>query len=67
VYSRLRIGVGPHEELKSFGGNLADYVLSPFGKMDRQEILALMPKFTDACEQWIREGIHKTMNAHNSN
>lgn len=67
VYPRLRVGVGPNEEHRAIGGDLADYVLAPFGKMERQDILDLMPKLTDACERWIREGIEKTMNTHNNN
>jgi peptidyl-tRNA hydrolase len=40
-------------------------VLSPFGKTEREEIVGLMPRLTDAAELWLREGIVKAMNAHN--
>jgi PTH1 family peptidyl-tRNA hydrolase len=65
-YARLRIGIQPVDPERRIG-DLADYVLSPFGKAEREEVLALMPKFTDAAELWIRDGIVKAMNAHNGN
>jgi peptidyl-tRNA hydrolase, PTH1 family len=65
-YARLRIGIEPADPERRIG-DLADYVLSPFGKAEREEILALMPRFTDAAELWLREGIVKAMNAHNTN
>jgi PTH1 family peptidyl-tRNA hydrolase len=63
-YARLRIGVGPGPD-RRITGDLADYVLSPFGKMEREEIVALLPAMGDACELWLREGIERAMNAHN--
>ena len=48
-------------------GERGDYVLSPCGKMESEEIVALMPKFTDAVELWLRDGIVAAMNAHNGN
>ena len=63
-YARLRIGIQPADPERRIG-DLADYVLSPFGKTEREEILALMPRLTDAAEIWLREGIVKAMNAHN--
>jgi PTH1 family peptidyl-tRNA hydrolase len=65
-YPRLRIGVGPGAD-RQIGGELADFVLSPFGKSERSEIMALMPALTDACDLWLREGIEATMNVHNNN
>jgi PTH1 family peptidyl-tRNA hydrolase len=65
-YARLRIGIQPADPERRIG-DLADYVLSPFGKTEREEILALMPRFTDAAELWLREGIVPAMNAHNGN
>jgi peptidyl-tRNA hydrolase, PTH1 family len=64
-YPRLRIGVGPNDERRRVG-DLADYVLSPFGKDEREIVLALMPRFVDAVEIWLRDGIERAMNAHNS-
>ncbi|MGZ8414136.1 MAG: aminoacyl-tRNA hydrolase [Gemmatirosa sp.] len=65
-YSRLRIGTKPVDEEREIG-NLADFVLSPFDPIERQEIAALMPKLVDASETWLREGILASMNKHNSN
>lgn len=67
VYSRLRIGVGPMNPEHERQGSLSNYVLGNFGKYEQQEIIELLPKFTDATECWIREGIEKAMNLHNNN
>jgi PTH1 family peptidyl-tRNA hydrolase len=63
-YPRLRIGIKPAQEERVVG-DLADFVLSPFGVAERREILEMMPRFTDAVEIWMREGIEAAMNAHN--
>jgi len=63
-YARLRIGIKPTQEERVVG-DLADFVLSPFGAAERREILEMMPRFTDAVELWFREGIEAAMNAHN--
>ena len=65
-YPRLRIGTRPVDEQREIG-NLADFVLSPFDPIERQDILDLMPKLVDASETWLREGILPAMNKHNSN
>jgi PTH1 family peptidyl-tRNA hydrolase len=65
-YARMRIGIQPIDPERRIG-DLADYVLSPFGKREREEIVALMPRLTDAAELWLREGIVPAMNAHNGN
>lgn len=64
-YARLRIGVGPSEERRGIYEDLADFVLAPFARDEREAILALMPKLEDAVDLWIREGIERAMNAHN--
>ena len=65
-YPRLRIGTRPADEQRDIG-DLADFVLSPFDPIERQEILDLMPKLADASDSWLREGILPAMNKHNSN
>ena len=65
-YARLRIGVGPGEN-RSFNGALADYVLSPVGKMEREEIVSLFPALTRATERWMKDGILAAMNEFNAN
>ncbi|MFL5480835.1 MAG: aminoacyl-tRNA hydrolase [Gemmatimonadaceae bacterium] len=64
-YPRLRIGVGPSEERKGIYPNLADFVLAPFARDEREDILALMPRMTELVETWLSEGIEKAMNLFN--
>jgi len=64
-YARLRIGVGPNEERKGIYEDLADFVLSPFARDEREDILALMPQLTSTVETWLHEGVEKAMNLHN--
>lgn len=64
-YARLRIGVGPSEERKGIYKDLADFVLAPFARDEREDILALMPRMTELVESWLRDGIEKTMNLYN--
>ena len=64
-YPRLRIGVGPSEERKNVYKDLADFVLAPFARDEREDILALMPKFNATVETWLREGTERAMNSHN--
>lgn len=63
-YARLRIGIAPAEPEPDVG-ELADFVLSPFGTAEREEILSLMPRFLDATERWLHDGIEAAMNLHN--
>ena len=64
-YARLRIGVGPSEERKGIIKDLADFVLAPFARDEREDILALMPQLTAAVETWLKDGVEKAMNVHN--
>ena len=64
-YARLRIGVGPSEERKGIFPNLADFVLAPFARDEREDILAMMPDLAATVETWLREGAEKAMNLHN--
>ena len=64
-YSRLRIGVGPSEERKGIYKDLADFVLAPFARDERAEILGLMPQLTATVETWLKEGVEKAMNLYN--
>src|ERR687884_671052 len=41
-YPRLRIGIHPNHPERQFG-ELADFVLSPFGKAERETVLQLLP------------------------
>ena len=62
-YPRLRIGIKPEDPRRV--GNLSDFVLSRFSGDERSVVLDLMPRFQDAIEIWLRDGILKAMNAHN--
>ncbi len=64
-YARLRIGVGPSEERKGIYKDLADFVLAPFARDEREDVLALMPQFAATVETWLHEGVEKAMNLHN--
>jgi len=64
-YARLRIGVGPSEERKGVYKDLADFVLSPFARDEREDVLSLLPSVTATTETWLREGVEKAMNLHN--
>jgi PTH1 family peptidyl-tRNA hydrolase len=64
-YARLRIGVGPSEERKGIIKDLADFVLAPFARDEREDILALLPSLTAAVETWVNDGVEKAMNLHN--
>ncbi len=64
-YSRLRIGVGPSEERKGVYGDLADFVLAPFARDEREDVLALLPSLTATVETWLTDGVEKAMNLHN--
>jgi peptidyl-tRNA hydrolase, PTH1 family len=63
-YARVRVGIQPAEPERRVG-DLAGFVLSPFGKREREDVLALMPRLVDAVELWLRDGIERAMNAHN--
>lgn len=63
-YARLRIGIHPADPERATG-DLADFVLSPFAKNERETVMALMPRVADATELWLRDGIEHAMNTHN--
>ena len=64
-YARLRIGVGPSEERKGVYKDLADFVLAPFARDEREDVLALLPGLLATTETWLKEGVEKAMNLHN--
>ena len=64
-YARLRIGVGPSEERRGLYSDLADFVLSPFARDERENVIALMPQLVEAAECWVTSGIQKAMNLYN--
>ena len=64
VYPRLRVGIKPLDDRRI--GDLAGFVLSPFSSDERPVVLELLPRLQDAIEIWLRDGIIKAMNIHNS-
>lgn len=64
-YARLRIGVGPSEERKGIYKDLADFVLAPFARDEKEDILDLMPQLTATAETWAKDGVAKAMNLFN--
>jgi PTH1 family peptidyl-tRNA hydrolase len=64
-YPRLRIGTRPADERREVG-NLADFVLSEFGRTEAAETRALFPTITDAVDLWLRQGIEAAMNRYNA-
>lgn len=63
-YARLRIGVGPNDPQRQVG-DLADYVLDKFGKVERETVQELLPTFEEALRRWTADGIERVMNAFN--
>lgn len=64
AYARLRIGVGPEDPSRR-RGDLADYVLSDFGKREAATVTELLPVVAEAVETWLREGVEAAMNRFN--
>jgi peptidyl-tRNA hydrolase, PTH1 family len=60
-YARLRIGVGA----KPPQMDLADWVLAPPSRADRQAILDRMPDMIAGVELWMGSGIEAAMNRYN--
>jgi peptidyl-tRNA hydrolase len=47
------------------GNDLADFVLSPFGRDERDEVLALFPTIAAAVERWLTDGVEAAMSGFN--
>jgi PTH1 family peptidyl-tRNA hydrolase len=62
-YARLRIGIAP--PVGRPRGDLADYVLSDFGKTEAAIVREQMPVIMEAIDTWLHEGIELTMNRYN--
>lgn len=58
-YARLRLGVGPEDPRRR--GDLADYVLSPFGKRDEKLVRETFDDVTGLVETWLSDGVEAAM------
>jgi peptidyl-tRNA hydrolase, PTH1 family len=65
AYPRMRVGIAPLHP-RAAVGNLSSYVLAPFGREESEIMEGAMPRFGDACESWVRDGIVLMMNKFNS-
>ncbi len=61
-YARLRIGVGPGEQVP--GAVLRDFVLGSFSREEAAVIAELYPALRAGVETWITDGILAAMNRH---
>ena len=61
-YARLRIGVGPGEQVP--GEVLRDFVLSDFSPEEAAAVRELFPALRAGIDTWITDGILATMNRH---
>ena len=65
AYARLRIGVGPSEERTGIFPSLTNFVLAPFARDEREDVLAILPDLATATETWLRDGVERAMNLYN--
>lgn len=60
-FNRIRIGI----DRPPSGMNVADYVLSSFSKEESQEMVDVIDRCVDACEQWLSRPFLQIMNEFN--
>jgi PTH1 family peptidyl-tRNA hydrolase len=70
-YTRLRIGIGPHENKTATkpagsGESLRDYVLSAFNAAEEKKMKELLGKGAEACRAWAGEPLAKAMSRVNA-
>jgi PTH1 family peptidyl-tRNA hydrolase len=63
-YARLRVGVGPEDPARR-RGDLADYVLSDFGKGEETLVRDTFDTLTQLVETWLTDGAQVAMNRFN--
>ena len=63
-YARLRVGIRPEDE-RRMQGDLADFVLDEFGRLDAAAVEELLPRMTEAVEVWVNEGAEAAMTRFN--
>ena len=57
--------MGPSEERKGIYEDLADFVLAPFARDERDDVLSLLSPLAATVETWLHDGVEKAMNLHN--
>jgi PTH1 family peptidyl-tRNA hydrolase len=62
--ARLRIGIGDPETPVA-GGDLVEFVLSPWSAAEEEALAPIVARAADACEVWLREGIEAAMSRFN--
>jgi PTH1 family peptidyl-tRNA hydrolase len=60
---RLRLGVAPEGGVRS--EDLADFVLAPFAREEREAVEEMIRRAADACETWLRDGVEGAMQGFN--
>ena len=60
TYPRLRVGIRPTDERRLIG-DLADFVLHPMPRDERDVVDALVPRLVQAVELWITDGTEKAV------
>jgi PTH1 family peptidyl-tRNA hydrolase len=63
-YARLRMGVGPEDPARR-RGDLADYVLSDFGKGEEKAVRDTFTTVKELVETWLTDGPQVAMNKYN--
>jgi PTH1 family peptidyl-tRNA hydrolase len=59
-YGRLRVGIKPVDDRRAIG-DLADFVLHPMPRDERDTLEALYPRLVAAADMWVRDGIQKVV------
>ena len=61
---RLRCGIGRSEPVT--GSDLADFVLAPFDKDEKEQVTAMVTRAADAVEVFVSDGITEAMSRYNT-
>jgi len=62
-FPRLRIGIGRPGRPAA---DVSEYVLTPFGRRQKEELRAILKTASDCCRMWVSDEIRNCMNIFNS-